>query len=168
MRLDKNQNLRRWTRDEAVLGGMMVILTKILMGITDLTCQRKWEIAYIFVRPVIETCVNLKLLLKNNSEELFQEYFRYSLKVEKELLDLIESNVKDRESELPIESRMKKSILRSFSDSGYSPDDIDPKKIRDCGGKVFMIDLKRWDGKIIILFLSRYLPMQYMGIGKIY
>ena len=72
LRLDEKNNPRRWTRDEAILGGMLVRLTKLLVGFTDLTCERKGEIANILVRPIIENCVNLKLLLKNKSEELFQ------------------------------------------------------------------------------------------------
>ena len=155
LRLDENNYPRRWTRDEAILGGMMVRLTKILMGIIDLTCQRKWEIAYILVRPAIETCVNLKFLLKHKSEELFQEYIKYSLKVEKEYLELVESNVKERETELPIEMRIKKSILQSFSDSGYTPDDIEPKKIKRLWGINIYERFKAigWENYYLISFL---------------
>lgn len=155
LRLDENNNPRRWTRDEAILGGMMVRLNKLLVGILEQTCQQKWELAYIFLRSAMETCVNLKYLIQNNSKELYQEFVEYSLIFEKEFLELINENILERDSELQIEKRMKKSILRSFSESGIEPDSIDHKKRGRLWNKSIYSRFKEvgWENYFLITFV---------------
>lgn len=136
LRLDEKENPRYWTRDEAILGGMMVRLTKLLMGIIDLTCQHKWEIANILFRSAIETGINIRFLIKKNTKDAFQEYIKYSLKSEKKLWDRIKLNIKESGEEQPIEKRMKKSIKKSFLKSGYKPDEIDYKQ-KSWGGSIY-------------------------------
>jgi hypothetical protein len=137
-RLDGNGNPRKWTRDEAVLGGLMVRISKLSLGILDQTCQRHMEIIHILLRCFGESLINIKYLLKNkNNVKLFNEYIEYSLREEKRLLNKINQNISRRRSELPIEVRMKSSISKSFETSGFSPKQVNENKWEAWGEKIY-------------------------------
>ncbi len=112
----------------------MVRLTKLQSGFLDQVCQNRREIADIISRPLIETFVNLVYLLTQDKDELIEEYIIYSLRTEKRFLLEIEESIKQRGSELPIETRMKQSIIGVFENSSISPDDVDEKIKRQWGG----------------------------------
>jgi len=133
----ENNNARRWTRNEAILGGLFVRLAKLQSGYLDAVCQKRSEIASILERCLSETIINLIYLIQIGSEELYNEYVTYSLKEEKRLIDLINENVTCRGDELPIESRMRSSIMRSFDSSDLTPDQIDKTNRKSWGGNIF-------------------------------
>ena len=81
-RLDSEGNPRKWKRNEAVVGGLMVRISKLQMAFLDQMCQNRMEIANIISRSLAEGIFNLIYLLKNRSDELFDEYIDYSLKTE--------------------------------------------------------------------------------------
>lgn len=91
-RFDEYHNPRKWTRNEAILGGLMVRINKLQRGILDQVCQKRLEIANILFRCLTESIVNLKYLLMENSEELFDAYVEYSLRLEKQLLGEVRQN----------------------------------------------------------------------------
>ncbi len=136
-RLDQTNQPRKWTRNEAILGGLLVRLSKLQHGILDATCNNRREIAEILLRCLTETVINLKYLLQESSSQLFDEYVEYSLREEKRLLMLIDENIKSRGHELPIESRMRKSILRSFEESGVKPEQVDETKKTVWGESIY-------------------------------
>jgi len=133
----ENNIVRKLTRNEAILGGLFVRLAKLQSGYLDAVCQRRSEIASILERCLSETIINLIYLITQNSNELYDEYIIYSLREEKKLLDLIDKNVTSRGYELPIESRMRSSIMRSFDSSGLAPDQIDETNRKTWGGSIF-------------------------------
>lgn len=127
---------RCWNRNQAIVGGQMVRLYKLISAILDQTCQHRREIAFILARLAFETIVNVKYLIANASQELFDSYVCYSLKHEKKLLNKIEHNIKQRNGEiLPIEERMLRSIKTTFVKSEVTRDQVSTNEPRNWGGK---------------------------------
>src|ERR1700735_4151910 len=54
---------RRWNRDQAILGGHLVRLYKLVSALLDQICQRRQEIAFIIARIAFECIVNLRFLI---------------------------------------------------------------------------------------------------------
>jgi len=127
--LDNMNKPRNWTRDEAILCGLMVRLVKLQLGVVDAIKKRKMEIEHILMRCLAETAINLRyLLLKGRqSKEIYEGYVQYSLHREQRLLDMIDKSTKARGQELPIERQMRGSILKSFKDSGFTANSLDTK-----------------------------------------
>lgn len=136
-RLDEKNNPRKWKRNEAVLGGLMVRIGKLQTALLDQTCQNRSEIAVILLRCLGESLINLRYLLEKNSEDLFNEYIEYSLRTEKRLLDMIKQNIAERGSELPIESRIRLSIEQDFKTSSFSPEEVDETVWKPWGEKIY-------------------------------
>jgi hypothetical protein len=134
--LDESNKPRKWTTNEAVLVGLMVRLSKLQSGFLDQVCQHRREIADVILRPLFENIINLSFLLKHDGTEMIEEYIEYSLRTEKRLLVDIEENIKDRDYELPIEKRMKTSIMHAFEKSGIPPERVDEKSFRTWGGNI--------------------------------
>lgn len=112
-------------RNEAICRGLMTRIRKMQIEILDANQRGSLEPLQIIFRCFSESVINLLYLLKTQS---FDEFIIHSLRSEKELLDLISGNIAKRGgSELPIEKRMKRSILHSFKISEFEPDDIDSK-----------------------------------------
>lgn len=136
--LDDSSSPRNWNRNEAILTGLLVRVSKLFHGYLDQVCQHRGEIAGIIFRPLIETLVNLKFLLEQEDDAMFDEYVEYSLREEKRFLNQIEKNVQDRGGEeLPIETRMKRSIKRAFDKSGFTPEQVNEKKTKSWGGSIY-------------------------------
>jgi hypothetical protein len=127
---------KTWNKDQAVLGGHLVRLYKLISGMLDQTCQHRREISFMLARMAFECIVNLSFLLKNYHPELLSSYMKYSLKHEKKLMRTINDNIKNRDGEKhPIEERMLKSIESTFEISGIKPEDINAKELRNWGNK---------------------------------
>lgn len=136
-RLDSEGNPRKWRRNEAVVGGLMVRISKLQMAFLDQMCQNRMEIANIISRSLAEGIFNLIYLLKNSSDELFDDYIEYSLKTEKELLNRIRENIDNRGYELPIETRMISSIERVFNISCYPFEQVREKRRNPWGKSIY-------------------------------
>jgi hypothetical protein len=126
---------KAWSLKEAILGGHLVRLYKLINALLDQTCQHRRETSVVFGRMAFECVINLRFLLKNASEELFESYIHYSLKHEKKLRDTILKNIENRDGEiLQIEKRMLKSIDKSFKKSEANPESLNIQQ-RNWGGK---------------------------------
>lgn len=145
---DNYDNPKKWTRNEAILGGLMVRATKLQSSFLDQLCQNRLEIAIIIFRCLSETLINLKYLLEKKDDKIFDDYVEYSLKNESKLMKIIKNNIDKSGQELPIEKRINKSIERSFkksstedisTDRGWG--DINEKSIFDKTKKVGWEDL---------------------------
>lgn len=71
-RLDDQSRPRKWIRNEAILGGLAVRITKLLQGLLDQTCQNRREIAEILFRCLAESAINLKYLIKSLQMKLLK------------------------------------------------------------------------------------------------
>lgn len=136
-RLDNEGNPKKWRRNEAIVGGLMVRISKLQGAFLDQICQNRLEIANIIERSLAEGIFNLIYLLKNSSDELFDEYIEYSLKTEKELLNRIRENIGNRGYELPIETRMISSIERVFNISCYPFEQVREKRRNPWGKSIY-------------------------------
>ena len=130
----KNEN-GFWTRDEAVLGGHLIRLYKLIDSLLDQTCKRRREISIVLARLIFECIVNLRYLIANASDETFRSYRIYSLQHELKLIETIEESIAARSGiVLPIEDRMIKSILSSFRASDLTRDDVSGNRQRNWNG----------------------------------
>lgn len=136
-RLDDKNNPRKWFRDEAILGGLMIRLSKLQIALLDQVCQKRLEIANIIFRCIGENLINLRYLLGEGKVDLYEEYIEYSLREEKRLLNTMRANIRQRGYELPIETRMKMSIERAFHKSLFSPAKVNETKWKSWGDKIF-------------------------------
>lgn len=116
---------RKWNRDEAILGGHLVRLYKLISAMLDQTTQLRRETTHIFARLAFECIINLRYLVKHASRELFDSYVQYSLKHEDKLRATILKNIRTRGgTKLQIENRMLHSIAKSFNISGVAADNM--------------------------------------------
>lgn len=124
-----------WSRNEAVLAGHSVRLFKLLRSLLDQVNGERADLMWVVLRMASECAINLRFLIKGG-EPVIDDYVRYSLQREWALLAEIEANVLERRGEeLPIERRMKNSIMRTLRLSEVDPQNRPPKPIRHWGGK---------------------------------
>jgi hypothetical protein len=127
---------RRWSRNQAIYGGHLVRLFKLISALLDQTCQHRRETTFIFSRLAFETIVNLAYLIEYGSPQLFDQYIRYSLRQEKRLHNKIMENIESRAGiRLPIEDRMLSSISSASEKSGFNIVDLSPHEPRGWGEK---------------------------------
>lgn len=116
----------QWSRDQAVIGGNMVRLSKLTNVFLDQVQQKRLESAVVQARLAFETCVNVRYLMARFSTDLIFSYLSFSLRHERKLWDTIQQNIASRGGEvLPIEDRMLHSLLKSERMSGIKLADID-------------------------------------------
>jgi len=148
--LFKNPQMR-WSRNEAILGGQLVRLFKLLDALLDQTCKHRREISVVITRLIFECIVNLRYMIANASDDLFNSYRSYSLQHELKLLERIEANVAERGGDsLAIEDRMIRSINLSFQASGLTRQDVANHRQRN------------WSG------LNLYERAERVGLGQAY
>ena len=116
------------TERQDVLRGHLVRLYKLYDSYVFLIVERRTEIAFIILRTLAETVINLRYLLKHIDTDVHKKYKRASLAYEKKLEESILNNILNRKNELPIEKRMLKSIANTFSRSGF--DNLEREELR--------------------------------------
>ncbi len=113
----------------------MVRFGKLLGGMLSELSRKRQELASLYLRLSAECAINLMYLIKKDSDDVYESYVRYSLRHEKSLLERIQSSVDERDgSELPIERRMRESILESFMSAGVNREDVDSSERTNWGG----------------------------------
>ena len=122
---DDNGEPQKIDKEAAVLGGNLTRLIKLNTSFLQNVCEGKLEICYIINRCLAETFINVKYMLLESEERVKRNYIKHSLITEKELWEIILSNVKDRDNDkLPIENRMQISIQSSFDKSDFELEDV--------------------------------------------
>jgi Family of unknown function (DUF5677) len=120
-----NELPKKITRDESVIGGNLTRLRKLSASFLQNICEKKLEICLILNRCIAETAINTKFLIIKGEDNVKKNYIKYSLITEKNLWEIILSNVKNRNDDiLPIEERMQKSIQNSFNKSDFDLDEV--------------------------------------------
>lgn len=127
---------RYWTVEEAVVGGQVVRLFRLLRALLEQVRASRSEIGWVISRMIMETVINIRFFLKHKDPALVASYLHQSLQHEIKLKNVIDSNIAARGGEvLPIETRMLRSIERDFRRSGVNPEDVPRKRIKNWGGK---------------------------------
>ena len=126
---DDAGNIIKLNKNEAIIVGNLIRLSKLMIAFIQQTCEKRREITDILIRCIFETTINLNYFLKNkNNEAIFEDYILSSLSTELKLYNDITKNINDRGSILPIEERMLESIVSSVNDSGFDIKKIDTKR----------------------------------------
>ncbi|MDB5640259.1 MAG: hypothetical protein JWP51_5167 [Bradyrhizobium sp.] len=127
----------RWNRNQAILGGHLVRLYKLISALLDQICQRRREIAFIVARLAFECIVNLRYLIKlADDPEVFDSYVAHSMRQEKRLYDKIQEQITSRGGNvLPVESRMLNSIAKVAKASEIHIEDISASRPRNWADK---------------------------------
>jgi hypothetical protein len=126
---------RRWNRNQAILGGHLVRLYKLILALLDQICQHRREITFIIARLAFECIVNLRYLIKfADDPAVFDSYIAYSLRQEKRLHDKIGNNISEGE-ELPVHTRMLNSIAKAVKASGVRIEDLSPSRPKNWANK---------------------------------
>lgn len=125
-----------WNIEQAIIGGHFVRLYKLSRSLLDQINERREDVVWVILRLCAECIINVRFLLLNNNEATLTSYLHYSLQYEKEQLSKIDANVAARGgNELPIERRMRRSILRAFERSGVTVESLPNKRIRNWANK---------------------------------
>lgn len=129
--------IRHWNLPEAVFGGHLLRLGKLLRAFLEQSKEDRGEIAWASTRLIAECVINFRyLLLTRANSDIVTTYVHQSLQHERELRATIEENIRQRNGTvLPIEERMLRSIERTFRDSGVDPKNLPAKKIQNWGDK---------------------------------
>ena len=117
------------TRNQAVSAGLLSRITKIMVSVVKLSSgEEHGEVVQILNRCVLESSVDLQYLLLKDDDTVFERFVKVGLKSERELYDIIQENITNRNGqELDIERGMLLSIARTCENSGVKIEEIDPK-----------------------------------------
>ncbi len=142
-------------RNRAVCAGLLVRIAKFMMAVIQLTAKdRRGEVVLVLNRCILESAINLEFLVTQNSDQLFDRFVKNSLGPERELYDVIQTNIRARNGQvLAIEDRMLTSVERVFRLSGVKFDEVQPKYSE--WGQNFRERLKALDKEYMYLFLQR-------------
>jgi Family of unknown function (DUF5677) len=124
-----------WPRNQAICAGLMIRLSKFMLVVTQLSAGGdRFEVVYALNRSIMESAINLEFLAKTREEKFFDQFVGFSLGPERELYDVIHTNVAARGGEaLPVEQRMLASINNVCSMSGVKIETLN-QKYGDWGG----------------------------------
>lgn len=113
------------------------------------------ETVFALTRMILESATNLVFLLRQDNDELYQDFVHSGLKADVELFDAIVSNIKSRNdgTEWEIERGMKKSVLRYVRDSRTTLEAVRASK-RQWGGTFYDRVRDVWD-EDAYLYLQR-------------
>ena len=125
-----------WQRDQAICAALMIRICKFMVAVIQLSSKgNRAEIVSALNRSILETAVNLEFLVSIADKRSFDNFVTKSLGPERELYDLIQSNITERGGEiLPIETRMLNSINDVCQFSGLKIEEVDRKHGDWAGG----------------------------------
>ena len=125
-----------WSRNQAIVGGQMIRLYKLLQATIDQSNQRQGDIVWMLLRLAFETIVNTKYLLLHDSDEIFDSFIHYSLRHEKKLHNMITDDINSKNSPpLPIANRILRSIQNMLEFWKVSIDEIDIRHPKNWANK---------------------------------
>jgi hypothetical protein len=136
--IDELASLRGgWPRNQAICAGLMVRISKFMRVVMQLSATRdRAEVVCALNRSIMESAINLEFLVRTNDEKYFDQFVKLCLGPERELYDLINTNVSRRNGEVwPIEQGMLESINDVCQASGVKIDDVHRKQV-DWGGNL--------------------------------
>lgn len=110
-------------RNQAICAGLLVRIMKFMGAVLSLMTDRvrnHGEVIMATNRCIVESSINLKFFCDKASEQDFDLFVKSGLGPDKELFDNIQENISIRGHELPIETRMLRSINNLFTISGIN------------------------------------------------
>ena len=139
------------TRNHAICVGLLVRISKLMLSVMKLSSDDEHgETIQILARCILESSVDLQFLIEKNEESIFEEFVRVGLRGERELYDIIQSDiVQDGGQEFEIQREMVLSILDVCQKSGVSIENINSKAGRWGGSykdKLELLELEQGYG----------------------
>ena len=116
-------------RNQAVCLGLISRISKLMASVLKLSSEvEHGETVQILYRCIPESSIDLQYLLKKDDDTVFERFIKVGLKSERELYDIIQENITNRNGqELEIERDMLQSITRTCEHSGMKIEEIDPR-----------------------------------------
>ena len=116
-------------RKQAVRAGLLSRVSKLMVSVLKLSSETEHgDTVQIINRCIIESSIDLQYLLTKDDETIYEKFVKTGLRSERELYDLIQSNIQKRGGQkLEIEEDMLQSITRTCDKSGVRIEDIDSK-----------------------------------------
>jgi len=111
-------NARAFTKRHAPIVGLTVRMIKLYHGILRETAERHAELADVYRRPFLEAHVRCTYLMQNGRASA-KSYIETSYRPEREMLQHLNA-LKRQRPLIPIEKRMRRSILSHIRDAGIS------------------------------------------------
>ena len=117
------------TRNQAVCLGLLSRISKLMASVLKLSSDvEHGETVQILYRCILESSIDLQYLLKKDDDTVFERFVKVGLKSERELYDIIQENIRNRNGqELEIERDMLRSIKRTCEDSGVKIEEINSR-----------------------------------------
>ena len=117
------------TRSQVVCMGLLSRISKLMASVLKLSSDvEHGETAQILDRCILESSIDLQYLLKKNDDAVFERFIKVGLKSERELYDIIQKNITNRNGQkLEIERDMLLSIARTCEDSGVKIEEINSR-----------------------------------------
>ena len=124
-------------RNQAICAGLLVRIAKLMTTVANLIAQASdyADVVLALNRFITESATDLRFLVIKNEDRFFDQFVNFSLSSERELYDVIQSNLAERGGETwSIEQRMLRSIDKVCRLSGVTISDIQPKASNWGGG----------------------------------
>ncbi|MFQ5786634.1 MAG: DUF5677 domain-containing protein [Thermodesulfobacteriota bacterium] len=139
----KEESKLGFSRNKAIIVGHMVRIVKLFNGLCTHVSKRESELAGIFVRLIYETEVKINYLLKCKKES-FDNFILISHRSNKKILKDFKK-IEEKRELIPIENRLKESIIRNLENDGISIEKLLSHKNWKLDGKSFEDILKHLD-----------------------
>lgn len=123
-----------YIKRRAVVVGHMVRLTKLFDGLYLHIANRQLELAGVMLSLIFETEIRLNYLITKASPKSYRSYILASYRAERENLMDLDAKAKTRRL-VPIEIRMRTSILKHLRRDGISRKQLLRNRIWDIDGK---------------------------------
>ncbi len=116
-----------WSREHAIRVGLLLRVQHLLHSILCLRhCEGTGEAKFALSRLVTESAMNLKYLLFKDDPVVYERFVTSALRPDVDLFNDVENNIRQRGGvdEMPIEKRMKASVIRHVRDSGATLEEV--------------------------------------------
>lgn len=134
-----------YAKNEAIIVGHMVRITKLYEGVLMHICSHQQELAHIFFRLILETAIRMEYLITSESpKKSFQSFIFTSYRPEKEMLQDLENNAKQGPL-IPIQERMRRSIISWLREDGINQKELLKNKNWNLDGKNFREIMKTFN-----------------------
>ena len=126
-----------YAKNEAIIVGHMVRITKLYEGALMHICSHHQELAHVFFRLIFETAIRMEYLITSKSQKKsFRSFILASYKPEKEMLQDLKNKAKQKPP-ISIEKRMRRSIISWLRGDGITQQELFNNTIWNVDGKNF-------------------------------